>query len=232
MIEKIFLKRNQVRHFDQKNIPDNYLIYNLIKKTHTLVPSKQNLMPYTIHILGPSNIKIKEKLFELASKHELPTDYEKRIENLDTGNTALFAPYVLLFEKRLPEPNNWVNYLIKERGHTFEECDPNLHFYHNNITAIEVGLFCAIFTGLCLENNLSISYTECLPNVTRQHNKFGELVKINPYSGVIDFIQEDIFLALSLGFEDKSVNLNKRLAKFSNQGETKPTVNKIIKWHD
>ena len=232
MLEKTFRKRRQVRYFDKNNIPEDSLVYNLIKKTLGLVPSKQNLIPYKIHILGPSKTTIKKNLYELASKQELPNNYEQRLENLEYGNTALFAPYVLLFEKRLPETNKWVEYLIKERGHVFEQCDPDLHFYSTNITAIEIGLFSAIFTGLCLENNISISYTQCFPNVVREINNLNETVKKNPYKGIVDFIEEDIFLALSLGFEDNNKPEKERLARFSKIGETKPTIDKIIEWHD
>jgi len=229
MIEKIFNMREQVRFFDQTNIPPPALVDDLLLKTAKLVPSKQNMMPYKIHVLGPEHIKTKEILYTLASKQELPNDYQKRLSTLNSGNTALFAPYVLLFEKRIPAPNRYILQLI-DRGHQYPECDPNQHFRHNKIAAIEVGLFSSILTGLCLERKISISYTQCLPNVNQNILEDGTLIKINPYNGIINFISEDIFLAVSLGYQDTDINAHDRLSKYTNVGEDKPDVRDTIHW--
>jgi hypothetical protein len=229
MIEAIFFKREQVRFFDQINVPSADLINELLLTTVKLVPSKQNMMPYKIHVLGPEHIKTKEILYTLASKQELPNDYQKRLSTLNSGNTALFAPYVLLFEKRIPNPNRYILKLMI-RGHRYPECDPSQHYNHNKLSAIEVGLFSSILTGLCLEKEISVSYTECLPNVTRRYIKDQAPMKINPYEGIINFISEDIFLAISLGYQDKSVSEHDRLSKHTNVGERKPVFKDIIHW--
>jgi hypothetical protein len=229
MIEAIFFKREQVRFFDQINVPSADLINELLLTTVKLVPSKQNMMPYKIHVLGPEHIKTKEILYTLASKQELPNDYQKRLSTLNSGNTALFAPYVLLFEKRIPIPNRYILQLIS-RGHRYPECDPSQHYRHNKLAAIEVGLFSSILTGLCLEKEISVSYTECLPNVNRNNLEDQNPIKINPYAGLINFINEDIFLALSLGYQDKNINDHERLSKHTNVGEDKPVFEEIIHW--
>jgi hypothetical protein len=86
-------------------------------------------------------------------------------------------------------------------------------------------------TGLCLERKISISYTQCLPGVNN-HNILndGTLIKNNPYEGLIDFISEDIFLAVSLGYQDMSVNEHDRLARHTNVGEHKPRAEDVIHW--
>jgi len=229
MIEAIFFKREQVRFFDQINVPSADLINELLLTTVKLVPSKQNMMPYKIHVLGPEHIKTKEILYTLASKQELPNDYQKRLSKLNSGNTALFAPYVLLFEKRMPMPNRYLLQLIR-RGHRCPECDPIWHWRFSKLSAIEIGLFSSILTGLCLEKEISISYTQCLPTVDRKMLEDKTLIKINPYEGLIDFISEDIFLAVSLGYQDMSVHEHDRLARHTNVGEHKPRAEDIIHW--
>jgi hypothetical protein len=83
---------------------------------------------------------------------------------------------------------------------------------------------------LCLEKEISVSYTECLPNVNRINFEDQNAIKINPYNGLVDFISEDIFLALSLGYQDTNKREHERLSKHTNVGEHKPLVKDIIHW--
>ena len=59
-IEQLFESRQQVKRFNHIKIPDKTLIQSLLEKTWRLVPSKQQLMPYKVHILGPKCAKEKE----------------------------------------------------------------------------------------------------------------------------------------------------------------------------
>jgi hypothetical protein len=61
-------------------------------------------------------------------------------------------------------------------------------------------------------------------------SKDGTLIKNNPYEGIINFINEDIFLALSLGYQDNNIDEHVRLAKHTNVGEDKPNFEDIIHW--
>ena len=163
MIEKILSTRHQVRYFDNEQYPAPDVIDTILQEAYRLVPSKQNLMPYKIHVLGPEMLDHKKELFELASKLELPNDWNKRFQISNTGNTALFAPYVLLFEKRCPEPNEFVKHLISN-GHTFPTIDPLTHNTAGLVEAsVEVGMFASVLTSLCLEQGISVSYTGCIP---------------------------------------------------------------------
>ena len=51
-IFEAFNSRHQTRYFDHEKIPSKEFIENILYKTHELVPSKQNLMPYAVKILG------------------------------------------------------------------------------------------------------------------------------------------------------------------------------------
>ena len=55
-IEEIYKTRWQVRQYDEANIPDKDLIKSLVNKTFELSPSKQNLLPFRVHVLGPEQL--------------------------------------------------------------------------------------------------------------------------------------------------------------------------------
>ena len=113
-IEDIYDSRRQVKVFDEFRIPKKSLIKGLLDKTHTLVPSKQNLMPYRVHALGPSCYKQKQILFDLSKEND-PDDHH---------NTQILAPYVLIYTLRLAKPNPAVLVRIDMDGHDYSMCDP------------------------------------------------------------------------------------------------------------
>ena len=51
--EQLFKSRTQCKKFSRKKIPDRALVEKLLNKTFELVPSKQNLVPYKVKVLGP-----------------------------------------------------------------------------------------------------------------------------------------------------------------------------------
>lgn len=229
MLQGLLNKRRQIKFFDQEVIPEQSTIQSILKKTYELVPSKQNLIPYKVHILGPEQKEIKDRIFFLASKNELPDTFEKeRLEKKDKGQIQLRAPYVLLFEKRCPEPNQFILNNIGI-GLTYSECDPKKHNDFKTAPAIEIGMFISILTGLCVEQDIDISYTLCLPSVT---NKNGET--INPFKDYnINFIDNYVFIAVSLGYRVSNEKYKGYiLARDTNEGETKPPISNILRWHN
>jgi hypothetical protein len=219
MIENLLSKRRQIKYFDQNNYPDRDEINSILESTCRLVPSKQNLMPYKVHVFGPENIDYKKELYNLSSMQEGPNIHKKRIVREKTGNFQLFAPYVLLFEKRCPEPNESVMRRIRQ-GHMFVNCDPERHgedLYMPD-AALEVGMFASTLTPLCLEKGISISYTGCIPDYII-HEKF-------------KFIEGYVFLAISLGYisETPEDQMEHAREKRDNFGETKPNIENIICW--
>ena len=109
-IEEILDSRRQIKVFDDIKIPDKSLIKNLLDKTHKLVPSKQNLLPYKVHVLGPECKKEKQILYDLSKLNDPE----------DTHNTCSLAPYVLIFTNRLAKPNTAVQRRI-DRGGDFSK---------------------------------------------------------------------------------------------------------------
>ena len=110
---QIFEDRHQVRFYDHEKVPSKELIEKVLHKAHDLVPSKQNLMPYVIKILGPEHTKIKEDMYKLSCEVEYPDEVKRNDKRLGKykvytdygfppnkrfpeGNSQLFAPYVLI----------------------------------------------------------------------------------------------------------------------------------------
>ena len=229
MLEKVFNKRRQIRFFDQEVVPEQSTIESILNRTYELVPSKQNMIPYKVHILGPEHTEIKDRLYFLASRQELPEAFEEqRLKKTYRGNTQLRAPYVLLFEKRCPTPNQYILDRI-EQGHNYPECDLKKHNDFKTGPAVEIGMFISILTGLCVEQDIDISYTQCLPDVRKKNGE-----KINPFKDYnINFIDNFVFIAISLGYRNRNKEYKDYiLSRDTNKGEIKPPVSDIIKWHN
>lgn len=215
MIEKIFRKRKQVREFDNTKVPNESIIKEIVDQTFTLVPSKQNLMPYTVHVLGPKHEDLKNNLYKMTMKHE----GRRKEEYYKVGNRQLLAPYVLIFERRIPKSNNFLNELQNNgRNFNYDLGIENLH------APIECGMFITILTGLCIIKGLSISYTSCIPYVGEDKNGFVD-------SGV-PFIKYPVLTMVSIGHPDYSVPKKDLYAKNTNIGEQKPNIDEVIKWYD
>ena len=69
-VEQLFDSRRQIRRFNHIDIPEKNLVENLLEKTWRLVPSKQQCMPYKVHVLGPERKKEKEILYDQSTKVE------------------------------------------------------------------------------------------------------------------------------------------------------------------
>ena len=201
MLEELLSRRSQVWTFKKDVFPDKQLIENLIKKTYELVPSKQNLMPYEVSILGPDKIDEKRELLYLSQN----TQSEESTFTNTYRNFQLLAPYVLLFTQRLAFPPNLrVQKMIKV-GREYPECDMKKYKRIKVVPAIEIGMFMLTLSGLCLENNIDVSYTACLPSDEKRFS----------------FVNENVYVSMSLGYKQ---------TKEVKNDEDKPSKDEIINW--
>jgi hypothetical protein len=207
VIEELLSKRKQIRFFRNDVIPKKELIDSLLEKTFNLVPSKQSLMPYHVHIFGPDKIDEKEKLYYLSSNKHLNDGYK----NTD-GNTQLKAPYVLVFTQRLAWPNPMVAHSIRNNVN-FEECDFEKYKRLKVTPSIEIGMFAMILTTMCMHNNIDVSYTVCLPQQNIQYKTHG-----------LNFTDENVYMVMSLGYEEKD-KYHKR------PGDYKPNIEEVLSWN-
>jgi len=186
-IEELFSKRRQIRAaWDQKRLPSKEIIQDILERTMKIAPSKQNLFPFKIHAYGLDDLEKKQIIGQICALHPTGSVNHMDSENKggmiksaagtinvkdhvldDEGNDMRISPCVLVFEQRLCEANNF----IKEYSelHTdynrFTQIDPKRFRGNANkaLACVEIGMFIKCLAGLCLENDLGISYIKCFP---------------------------------------------------------------------
>lgn len=209
-ITTLYSNRSQIDTYDLDRIPPNIdLVESMLKTTHDLVPSKQRFMPYKIHVLGPDKTIEKEELYRLTQHR--PGGGEGRPSYHNKGS---LAPYVLIFTMRKCIPNESI-IVRQKRGHVYPQCNSNE--YRNDVATIstEIGMFATILTGLCMENNLDVSYIKCYPSWTEEDN--------NPWKN-LNFVSDPVLLVMGIGY--KHPDNNRKYA----DTEFKPDYDEVINW--
>ena len=168
------------------------------------MPSKQNLLPYKVKVLGPEQKKLKRK-FEDIIVANTPGGGGDKNYNVSS------APYDLLFTTRLVEPSEHIQKRI-DKGHPYKLCDIHQYKWQKIEYSIEIGMFASVLTGLCMENNIDVAYLLCFPNEQEHYNKF-------PLDG------ENLIFSMQLGFRDVGVGLD-----YNKDFSKKPNATKIIEW--
>ena len=143
-------------------------------------PSKNNFMPYRVHVLGPEFVKEKEEIYWLCLSNETKANgncitdrdllkiyEEKTYPGVEMPNyfNIVTAPYVLIFTQRIEDrPNKWQQELIN-KGFVYEQMATNGPKKENaKINAyLEIGMFSTNFSSICLNNGIDISHTLCFP---------------------------------------------------------------------
>jgi hypothetical protein len=167
MIDDILQNRRYVREYDSTaNIPKS-LIDELLQRTWKVTPSKNNFMPYTIHVLGPDQQKYKELTYLNAASNEGKKD---SLDNTLEARYTKFLPnyanilncsYLFIFTLRLEDKPNPHQQKLIDRGHKYEAVDENTLDKLYPTASLEVGLFANTFSTLCLEHGIDVSYTGC-----------------------------------------------------------------------
>lgn len=209
MIEEIYKIKKQIRVYNEDRIPDINLINSIIEKTYNLVPSKQNLMPYKIHVLGPECKEEKECLYDLTTHTEANVKH----------NRAVFAPYVLIFTNRIVDDTNEAVLDRLEKGHPVQGvCDPKKFMNKGPLiqTSIEVGMYSSILAGLCLENKLDISFIKCFKSWYGINADRGDWIKL-------PFVRYTPLMLMCIGYRDEKRNWDLKHEK-----EFKPNIKNVI----
>ena len=157
-----FRNYRYVMEYDTEQKIDEKLIKDLLKETIFTTPSKQNMMPYRVHVIGPEEKKIKHLISIKCMLQE--DDYNephvagpgKKYQHNNIEN----APYVFIFTQRVSTANPYHQDLM-QRGRNYEQTN-NIKA-DETLTHIEIGMFANNFGMLCLKNDIDISYTRCFP---------------------------------------------------------------------
>jgi len=167
MIADTLKNRKYVKEYDPDVVIPKYLIDSLLEKTWSLTPSKNNFMPYTIHVVGPEHQEYKQKIFDHCIATEAGGDgvadpmKERYHTTLPNFANILNCSYVFIFTMRLEDKPNPVQQELIKAGHTYKAVDEERLDDLLPIASLEVGLFINTFSVLCLENNIDVSFTGC-----------------------------------------------------------------------
>lgn len=221
-------KRRAVRRYKTSDIPSRNLVEHLIWLTWKTTPSKNQMMPYAVKVLGPEKTEEKFKIWTKMAQH---ADWvESKFMNMKQSETKEAEyeyspeykhvrdnPYLLLFTQRLAECNEYYKEEVKY-GH-FPE--PTVESHLPNIlheVAIEVGYFAANLAMYCMEHDVDVSYGLCFPGVMTQWED-------------TPFITRRPILFMTLGYGEKY-----RWQAMEDDGtlhlDIKPEIDKIIQWID
>jgi len=254
-IEELFSKRRQIRaDWDSNRMPSKEMIYDLLKRTQKIAPSKQNLYPFKIHAFGPNDEKEKRIVEKICCL--FPTgsvnDYNLSQDELKRkGEDNNLPGWVLVFELRKAEKNTF----IKDYEIYYEEGKPSVRYTqidedrfrgssNRTLASIEVGMFTKILAGLCLENGLGISYIRSFPDWVWK-GQSGEYKKDKNKVGLswdsLPQITEAPILVVQIGYKADMVDpLSSTVevdgvihtTKEGHGLEDKPSIDKIVRFKD
>lgn len=218
MIENILKNRRYVREYDTTANISESLVDELLQKTWKVTPSKNNFMPYTVHVLGPQHQHYKELVYLNAASNEGRTD--NLTDPLDTRYTwflpnyanILNCSYLFIFTLRLEDSPNPHQQQLLDRGHRYEAVDEERLDKLYPTASLEVGLFANTLSALFLENNIDVSYTLCFQ---KQIDKWAN----------IPFVTRKPILLMTAG--KGKVYLDEQMAKH-NIVDPRPDYHRII----
>ena len=167
--------------YDTKHKIDPEFIQDALKASWLETPSKNNFMPYRVHVLGPEFVKEKEEMYWLCLGNETKANgniipdrdqlkqYEERMY---PGNfhanywNILSAEYVLIFTQRVEDKPNKYQQQLVDKGYVYEQMATNgpKKEHAKKVAFIEIGMFSTNFAGVCLNNGIDVSHTLCFPS--------------------------------------------------------------------
>lgn len=165
-IIKNLKKRKHVIYFDPTFQILNSQVDYLLKKTWEVTPSKNNLMPYSLYVIGPDNQNFKDIVFNLCVNKE---NYEKRkklnVEEYKKHNPNFncikSCSHLLIFTLRLEDNPSAYQLRSMQNGAVYECVNESTINRASGSAYLEIGMFLNTFSSLCLENSIDISYIFC-----------------------------------------------------------------------
>lgn len=154
-----------VMEYDTDAKVDPKIIENVFKEAIRTTPSKQNMMPYKVHVIGPDHSNIKQAIAKKAKQKEDSCNNPavaplRQADSYQTSNITT-APYVFIFTQRVEtNPSPWYINLMK-KGWNFEQTNPKRPSKAERTSMIETGMFAYAISNLFLQAGLDISYTRC-----------------------------------------------------------------------
>jgi len=223
MIDDILAKRKHVMEYDTDvEAPKRSLINSLLQRAWKVTPTKNNLMPYKIHVLGPEHQHYKNLVFLNSCKNEIWANSHNKIKGMDeieqikspAYENIKSCAYLLIFQLRLAGDFNPYQQSCWDRGVYYDPATEEGLMDSLPAISIECGMFATALCGLCLENRIDASYTL---NFSRTDSDWKDL----------PFVDRRVLLLMTLG-KGKKYRQNDQEYK----DDFKPDYHKIINFID
>ena len=222
---ELLSKRRHIHKFDTEKIPPKEQIDDLLYKAWKVTPSKNNFMPYNVHVLGPEKAAEKVLVWNKSVANHVKMEDEAVRDGYNTKAQGFANPYyehvkynsyLLVFSSRVcDKPNPYYERQIKT-GHFAEQLYPEWVERIVDTAATEVGMFISNMTMYCMEEGIDVSYTSCFP---RDIKKWTD----------VPYVKYRPLLFMSLGYADRY-----RYEDLEERGELqddiKPELPEVIKW--
>ena len=157
-----FTNRKHVYAYDN-SVDIEQEVIKSFKEAWRVTPSKQNFMPYKIHVIGPDAQEWKNKLYahclrnednvDNLSDEQLVTRYAHRPPSYHSITNCSFA---LIITQRLVTKPNVRQKKRLAKGHVAEQIDVNQRYALNSLVSFEVGLFCNALQYYLLQKNIEV----------------------------------------------------------------------------
>lgn len=178
------------KEYDLTASIDHSLIYSILNKAWEVTPSKNNFMPYKVHVLGPDKKNLKELVYKKCLENEYRIDKidpEIRYQNFKPNiYNIVSCSFLLIFTYRHETALTEYKKISIEKGTNFESFTSSKSSLSN--ARIEIGMFCSVVSGMCLENNIDIGHVGCVPSEIEYWN-----------DEEFQFIDQPVILLMTIG---------------------------------
>lgn len=167
---KTFIDRRHVYAYDN-NVDIKKDFFTSLEEAWKVTPSKQNFMPYKIHIIGPDAQEYKDKLYAICLRNEGKVDtlsdeqlIERYIHGPPSYHSITNCSYALIITQRLVTNPNVRQQKRLAKGHTAEQMDIKQQDDLIPLASFEAGLFCNALQYYLLQKDIDSCYTGCFRN--------------------------------------------------------------------
>ena len=147
MIDNVLKHYKYVKTYDQSQDVPQSIIDDLLQRTWKVTPSKNNFMPYKLHVLGPQHQNLKDKVYEKALHHQDSQDHLTTPSlKMPRFHNIVSCHYLLIFTQRAEDQPNAHQRELIALGRNYTQTDPNklgenygnaLEYLRDEYTALE-----------------------------------------------------------------------------------------------
>ena len=218
MIHEVLKKHKHVMEYDvETDIIKKSVIEHLLWEAWDITPSKNNLMPWHVFVIGPNNEKYKSIVYNICSNNEDRTNGVNEYADNDyirgripAYENIISCQYLLMMTQRVSGPLNDYQQKQVKNGVVYDTLTKEDIKKNENIIDMECGIFSANFRALAIEKGIDTSYTLC----------FNKKLK---YWKELPFIDMPVTLIMTIG-------RGKKYRKDIGYKDPKPDFERIVKF--